>query len=84
MQTTQSDVRSQLQLGLFRLERDLAKHPDLPERAGLQKLIQHPLRIGNVQIQQFPASQRPLVPPPQDRKHRGGQPFKRDLEAMGQ
>ena len=71
-----------LQPGLFK--RDLPKHPHLPNRTGLQDLIQHPLRIGNVQFQQLPASRRPLVPPLQDRKHRGEQPFKRDLEAMGQ
>ena len=61
-------------------ERDLAKHPDLPNRAGLQKPIEHLLRVGNVQLQKLPVS-RPLVPPLQHRKHRGEQPFKRDIAA---
>src|SRR6516165_9813450 len=61
-------------------ERDLENHPDLPNRAGLQKLIEHLLRVGNVQLQKLPAS-RLLVPPLQHRKHRGEQPFKRDIAA---
>jgi hypothetical protein len=43
-------------LASFQLERDLAKHPDLPNRAGLQKLFEHLLRVGHVQLQKLPAS----------------------------
>ena len=75
--------RELLQPSLFELEHDRAQRPELPNSAGSQELIQHPLRIRSAQLEKLPAS-RPLVPHLKDRKHPGEQPFKRDLEAMGQ